>query len=102
MERMVYDDGGALLTGSLMDYAVPRAADLSAIGVRHCPTPTRANPLGAKGVGESGTVGALAAGISAVCDALSVRGIDHLDMPASPHRIWEALRGTERQRGAER
>ncbi len=89
MERIVYDaETGALLTGSLMDYAVPRADSLGPIAIHHSPTPTNANPLGVKGVGESGTVGGLSAGISAVCDAL---GIDHIDMPATPARIWAAL-----------
>lgn len=92
MERMVFDpDTGALLSGSLMDYAVPRANDMPSVALRHVPTPTQANPLGVKGAGEAGTVGALAATMNAVCDALGTCGIAHMDMPASPHRVWAAL-----------
>ncbi len=89
MERIVHDPEGQLLTGSFMDYALPRAADLPAPAILHCPSPTPTNPLGAKGAGEAGTVGALPAVISAVCDALQ---IEHMDMPASPARVWQALR----------
>lgn len=91
MERLVYDDSGALLSGSFMDYAMPRAADLCRIEVAHCPTPTNANPLGVKGAGESGTVGALPACINAVCNAIGPDAARHLQMPASPHRVWSAL-----------
>lgn len=89
MERIVHDADGQLLTGSFMDYALPRATDLPLPEVRHCPSLTPSNPLGAKGGGEAGTVGALPAVISAVCDALDIA---HLDMPASPARVWQALR----------
>lgn len=101
MERIVYDpDSGALLTGSLMDYAVPRAADMPLdLVLRHVPTPTAANPLGAKGAGESGTVGALAAAINAVCDALAPFGVTHLDMPASPSRVWQAIHANSPDNG---
>lgn len=91
MERLVYDDSGALLSGSLMDYAMPRAGDLCQIKVAHCPTPTDANPLGVKGAGESGTVGALPACMNAVCNAIGPDAARHLQMPASPHRVWTAL-----------
>ncbi|MDJ0993849.1 MAG: xanthine dehydrogenase family protein molybdopterin-binding subunit [Dinoroseobacter sp.] len=91
MERIVYDDHGALLSGSLMDYAMPRASDLCSIEVLHCPTPTDANPLGVKGAGESGTVGALPACMNAVCNAIGPKAARHLQMPASPHRVWSAL-----------
>lgn len=92
MEEIVYDDDGNLLSGSLMDYALPRADDLVAFAIHHTPTPTLANPLGVKGVGESGTVGGLSAGINAVVDALAPLGVENITMPASPHRIWEAIR----------
>ena len=95
-ERIVYDAGGALLSGSLMDYALPRAVDLPMMDLHHSPTATDANALGAKGVGESGVVGALAAGINAVHDALAPPGVTRIDMPATPHRIWQAIRAAER------
>lgn len=94
MEDIAYDpESGQMLSASFMDYAMPRADDLPATRVISHPVPTLNNPLGAKGVGEAGTVGSLAATINAVCDALSARGISHLDMPASPVRVWQALQG---------
>jgi carbon-monoxide dehydrogenase large subunit len=89
MEAVRYDEGGQMLTATFMDYAMPRAADLPEIAVLSNPQPTATNPLGAKGAGEAGTVGALPAVISAVCDAI---GVAHLDMPATPERVWAALR----------
>ncbi len=89
MEAMRYDADGQMLTATFMDYAMPRAADLPGIAVLSNPQPTATNPLGAKGAGEAGTVGALPAVISAVCDAI---GVAHLDMPATPERVWAALR----------
>ena len=91
LERIVYAPDGALLSGSLMDYAIPRAGDLPMFAMDHSPTLTQANALGVKGAGESGTVGALAAGISAVHDALSPLGVEDVAMPATPHRIWQAI-----------
>jgi carbon-monoxide dehydrogenase large subunit len=99
MEKIVYDDNGALLSGSLMDYALPRADDLTMFTLLHSPTSTTANALGVKGAGESGTVGALAAGISAVHDALSVLGIEDVAMPATPHRIWQAIQAAKTDQG---
>lgn len=94
MENIAYDpDSGQILSASFMDYAMPRAGDLPGPNVLSHPVPTLNNPLGAKGVGEAGTVGSLAATINSVCDALSTRGISHLDMPASPGRVWQALQG---------
>lgn len=91
-EEMIHDpEGGQVLTATLMDYAVPRAADLPGVDVLSHPVPTRANPLGVKGAGEAGTVGALAAGINAVADALASRGVRRFDMPATPSRVWQAL-----------
>jgi carbon-monoxide dehydrogenase large subunit len=77
-----------------MDYAMPRASDLPTIVSVNPGTPTALNPLGVKGVGEAGTVGALSAGMNAVCNALSAVGITHLDMPATPLRVWRALNDT--------
>ncbi|MDF1854627.1 xanthine dehydrogenase family protein molybdopterin-binding subunit [Pseudooceanicola sp.] len=92
MEEMRYAPGdGQLLTGSLMDYALPRAGDLPALVTGFSNVPTTKNPLGVKGVGEAGSVGGLAAGMSAVCDALAQAGVDSFDMPASPGRVWSAL-----------
>jgi carbon-monoxide dehydrogenase large subunit len=95
MEEVVYAaDSGQLLTGSFMDYAMPRADDLCDIVVESNPVPTALNPLGAKGAGEAGTVGALAVVVNAVVDALAPLGVRELDMPASPARVWEAIRRT--------
>jgi carbon-monoxide dehydrogenase large subunit len=71
---------------------MPRAADLCAIKVQCHPVPTKTNPLGTKGVGEAGTVGSMPAVTNAVVDALSVYGVRHIDMPATPERIWRAIR----------
>ena len=91
LEEIRYDPTGQLVTGSFMDYALPRAADMPHIVSVYLETLTKLNPLGVKGVGESGTVGALSATINAVCNALQVAGIRHLDMPATPMRVWQAL-----------
>ncbi len=103
MERLVFDgESGQNLSGSFMDYAMPRADDLCAIGVASNPVPTATNPLGVKGAGEAGTVGALPAVTSAVLDALAPLGIDRLPMPASPETVWRAIAaaGRERESGA--
>ena len=90
MERIVYDkESGQLLTGSFMDYAMPRAGDLCGFEVGHNAVPTKLNPLGAKGAGEAGTVGALAAAMNAIVDAL---GTEDIEMPTTPERVWQALR----------
>jgi carbon-monoxide dehydrogenase large subunit len=92
LERCVYDkESGQLLTGSYMDYAMPRADDLPSFKVATKVTPCTHNPLGAKGCGEAGAIGAPAALMNAVHDALSVAGVKYLDMPATPHRVWQAL-----------
>jgi carbon-monoxide dehydrogenase large subunit len=93
MEQVVYDpDSGQLLTASFMDYAIPRAEALPDVVVESHPVPTKLNPLGAKGAGEAGTVGALPVVMNAVLDALAPVGVRHLDMPASPGRVWQAIR----------
>ena len=92
MEDIAYDpETGQLITGSFMDYAMPRADDLSDIEIGNNPVPTKTNPLGVKGAGEAGNVGALPAVANAVVDALSVLGIRHIAMPATPERIWRAI-----------
>jgi carbon-monoxide dehydrogenase large subunit len=93
LEQCVYDrESGQLLTGSLMDYALPRADDVPSFRVGTKVTPCTHNPLGAKGCGEAGAIGAPAAMMNAVMDALAPVGVTHLDMPASPHRVWNAMR----------
>jgi len=92
-EHLVYDSAtGQLLTGSFMDYTMPRADDLPLFDVDSHEVPTKVNPLGAKGVGEAGTVGALPALMNAVNDALAPFGVRHLDMPVTPERVWNAMR----------
>jgi carbon-monoxide dehydrogenase large subunit len=100
MEQVCFDDHGQLLTGSFMDYAMPRAEHVPAIVSANLETPTALNPLGVKGVGEAGTVGALSATMNAVCHALLPEGVRHLDMPATPLRVWQALRDCAASRGA--
>jgi len=92
MEKVVYDrESGQLLTASFMDYAMPRADTLPDLVNGSNPIPTGANLLGAKGAGEAGTVGALPVVMNAVMDALSRLGVRHLDMPATPERVWRAI-----------
>ncbi len=92
LEQCVYDaDSGQLLTGSYMDYAMPRADDVPSFKVSTQVTPCTHNPLGAKGCGEAGAIGAPAAMMNAVHDALAAVGVKRIDMPASPHRVWQAI-----------
>jgi len=92
LEHCIYDkESGQLLTGSLMDYALPRADDVPSFKVATSVTPCTHNPLGAKGCGEAGAIGAPAALMNAVMDALAGVGVKRLDMPASPHRVWQAI-----------
>ncbi len=92
MERTVYDsDSGQLVTGSFMDYAIPRAADLPDIEVELLEVPCTSNPLGVKGAGEAGAVGSPPAVINAIIDALASDGVTRIDMPATPERVWRAL-----------
>ncbi|HEX9700568.1 MAG TPA: xanthine dehydrogenase family protein molybdopterin-binding subunit [Acidobacteriota bacterium] len=92
-EDAVYDANGQLTSGSLMDYAVPKAGFLPSFELGHTVTPSPVNSLGAKGAGEAGTIASSAAVINAVVDALSGFGITHLNMPASPQRVWRAMQG---------
>ncbi|MFT6023908.1 MAG: carbon-monoxide dehydrogenase large subunit [Ascidiaceihabitans sp.] len=96
MERIVYDDDGQLLTGSFMDYAMPRARDVPHLEVHTIETPSPMNLLGAKGVGEAGTIGAPAAILNAALDALAPLGVTDLQMPLTPHRIWEAIKDSQK------
>jgi carbon-monoxide dehydrogenase large subunit len=91
-EEVVYDDSGQLVTGTLMDYALPKAAMIPHLELDSTETPSPVNPLGAKGVGEAGTIGATPAIVAAVVDALSVFGVRHLDMPAKPEAIWQIIK----------
>jgi carbon-monoxide dehydrogenase large subunit len=91
MEDIHFDGAGQLVTASFMDYTMPRARDLSDMEVESNPVPTKTNPLGVKGAGEAGCVGALPAVTNALIDALSEFGIKHIDMPATPERIWRAM-----------
>ncbi len=91
LEEVVYDTDGNPTTSNLMDYAFISAAELPSIDVIHMETPTPLNLLGAKGIGESGTIGSTPAVQSAVIDAVSHLGVDHIDMPTTPQRVWEAI-----------
>jgi carbon-monoxide dehydrogenase large subunit len=92
MEHTVYDpDSGQLLSGSFMDYQLPRAADLPSLNVTLSGVPTNANPLGVKGCGQAGAIAAPQTVICAILDALAPVGVTHIDMPATPERIWRAI-----------
>ncbi len=91
-EEAVYDEQGQLITGELMDYALPRASDLCWIETARTVTPTPVNPLGVKGVGEAGTIGATPALAGAVADALAPFGVHHVDMPFKREKIWQLMR----------
>jgi len=90
-EQAVYDDNGQLITGELMDYAVPKASNIPWIETSHTVTPSPVNPLGVKGVGEAGTIGASPAVVNSVVDALSPLGVRHIDMPMTPEKIWNLI-----------
>jgi carbon-monoxide dehydrogenase large subunit len=96
-ELAVYDrDSGQLLTGSFMDYAMPRAGSMALPRLVEHPVPTQLNPLGAKGVGEAGVTGSLPALMNAVVDALRQAGVQRFEMPATPLRVWQALQTARR------
>jgi aerobic carbon-monoxide dehydrogenase large subunit len=90
-EEVVYDEQGQLITGELMDYALPKAAQIPWFETDRTETPSPVNPLGVKGVGEAGTIGATPAIVNAVVDALSPFGVKHIDMPARPEKIWKLI-----------
>jgi aerobic carbon-monoxide dehydrogenase large subunit len=98
-EIAIYDEGGQLLTGTMMDYAVPRASQMPRIETGFTVTPSPVNPLGVKGIGEAGTIPAAAVLVSAVCDALAPLGIRHIDKPLTPARVWAAIQGAKAGNG---
>ena len=93
IEEAVYSDDGQLLTGSFMDYALPRATDFPMFEMHSTYTPTPVNPLGAKGVGEAGTLGSTPAVVCAAVDALSEFGVKHIDMMLRPEKLWRVIHG---------
>ena len=95
LEEAIYDDNGQLLTGSMADYAVPKAGDLPSFEVERTVTPSTTNPLGIKGAGETGTIAASPAVINAVVDALSPFGVKHIDMPATSEKVWRLIRAAK-------
>ncbi len=99
-ENVVYDASGQLLTASFMDYGMPRAAHLSHIEALFNEVPAKTNPLGVKGAGEAGATGAPPAIVSAVLDALKDYGIDHIDMPLTPERVWRAVQDAKHRKAA--
>jgi carbon-monoxide dehydrogenase large subunit len=101
MEAIVFDDGGQLITGSFQDYAMPRAEDFPDLVSELTEVPARTNPLGVKGAGEAGATGAPPAVIGAILDALRPLGIDHIDMPATPLRVWAAIQAHQTKLAAE-
>jgi carbon-monoxide dehydrogenase large subunit len=101
LEHQVYDRGsGQLITGSFMDYAMPRAAVMPNVECLLEEVPCKTNPLGVKGIGESGTIGAPPTIINALIDALKPLGVDKIDMPATPSRVWETIRRAKANGGA--
>jgi carbon-monoxide dehydrogenase large subunit len=93
IEEVVYDEQGQLLTGSFMDYAIPRATDFPRFELDCTVTPTPVNPLGAKGVGEAGTLGSTPSIVAAAVDALSPFGVKHIDMMLRPEKLWRIIHG---------
>ena len=102
LEQTVYDENGQLLSGSFMDYCMPRADDLPAIELTMLEdTPCETNPMGVKGAGEAGAIGACPAVINALVDALSPLGVRHIDMPATPEKVWRAVQDAQQRQAAE-
>ena len=100
-EDAVYDSNGSLTTGSMQDYAVPKAEHIPTMETDSTVTPAPQNPLGVKGVGEAGTIAAPQAVVNAVCDALEPFGVDHIDMPITPEKVWQAVSDSEAGAGTE-
>lgn len=100
MEEISYDESGQPITGSFMDYAMPRAEDIPLMEVGDHPSPAKSNPLGTKGCGEAGCAGSLACVINAVIDALSDYGVTHVDMPMTPERIWRTIEDAKKTKAA--
>ena len=95
-EEAVYDDSGNLVTGSMASYLVPSAAELPSFEVDRVSAPSPTNPMGVKGVGETGTIASTAAVMNAVMDALVTLGVTDMDIPASPERVWGAIEEARR------
>jgi carbon-monoxide dehydrogenase large subunit len=100
MEEVSYDESGQPITGSFMDYAMPRAGDVPPMEVGDHPSPAKSNPLGTKGCGEAGCAGSLVCIVNAVVDALSDYGIKHINMPLTPERIWRAIQDAKKAKAA--
>jgi carbon-monoxide dehydrogenase large subunit len=100
MEEVSYDSSGQPITGSFMDYAMPRAEDIPVMEIGDHPSPAKSNPLGTKGCGEAGCAGSLVCIVNAVIDALSDYGIGHIDMPLTPERVWRAIQDAEKAKAA--
>jgi aerobic carbon-monoxide dehydrogenase large subunit len=100
MESVRYDETGQPVTGSLMDYALPRAEDIPSMSVGDHPVPAKSNPLGTKGCGEAGCAGSLSTVVNAVIDALAEYGIKHIDMPLTPERVWRAIQEAKAAKAA--
>ncbi|MBN9004285.1 MAG: xanthine dehydrogenase family protein molybdopterin-binding subunit [Rhizobiales bacterium] len=100
MEKISYDTSGQPITGSFMDYAMPRAADAPPMTVGDHPSPAKSNPLGTKGCGEAGCAGSLSTVVNAVINALADDGVTHLDMPLTPERVWRALQDARKTKAA--
>ncbi|QPF87572.1 xanthine dehydrogenase family protein molybdopterin-binding subunit [Bradyrhizobium genosp. L] len=96
MEEVSYDGSGQPITGSFMDYALPRAGDVPSMQVGDHPSPAKSNPLGTKGCGEAGCAGSLVCIVNAVVDALSDYGIKHINMPLTPERVWRAIQDAKK------
>jgi carbon-monoxide dehydrogenase large subunit len=92
LETMAYSEEGQVLSGSFMDYGIPRATQVPSFDIALAEDPTKGNPLRVKGGGEAGITPALAVVMNAIMDALAPLGVTHMDMPATPHRIWAAIR----------
>jgi carbon-monoxide dehydrogenase large subunit len=97
-EELIYNEDGQLVTGTLMDYALPKAHFLPDFTLEHTHTPSPVNPMGVKGVGEAGTIASTPCLVNAVCDALSPLGVRHIDMPVKPERVWRAISGAQASR----
>jgi carbon-monoxide dehydrogenase large subunit len=99
-EEVVYDETGQLVTGTLMDYALPKAVMIPHLELDHTETPSPVNPLGAKGVGEAGTIGATPAIVAAIVDALAPYGVRHIDMPIKPEVVWQLIKNGPKKTSA--
>ncbi|MDB5515533.1 MAG: carbon monoxide dehydrogenase [Tardiphaga sp.] len=100
MEEVSYDSSGQPITGSFMDYAMPRAGDIPSMTVGDHPSPAKSNPLGTKGCGEAGCAGSLSTVVNAVIDALGEYGVTHIDMPLTPERVWRAIQDAKKAKVA--